>query len=212
MADLSEKPIIHVYSIVHNEEFLLPHFLKHYEKYADRIFIIDDHSTDTTAEIAKAHPKVTYSVYDFNGLNEDEFNNTFESFYKTYLSDWAICVDGDEFIQRLETLKDEPRGVLKTTGYTMVGKTGRLEGCKPIRDKGFDKPVVFDPSLEVHFGDGRHTVNLPARDSELELWHYKYPSRDYYIKHNLALYPRIMDKSMVDYRINRGLEWYDRHI
>lgn len=203
---------IHVYTIVYNEEFMLPHFLKHYSQFADRIFVIDDHSTDLTAEIAKAHPMVTYSEYPFEGLNEDEFNDTFESFYKTYPSDWAVVVDCDEFIYGLETLKDEPSGVLKTKGCMMIGKTGKLEDCKPIRMKTFDKPVVFDPSLDVKFGDGRHTVNLPTRPSELILKHYKYPSREYYYERNLKTYPRIMDKKQADYRIKRGLEWYDRHI
>lgn len=202
---------IHIYTIVRNEEFMLPHFLDHYAKYADRIFVVDDHSTDLTAAIAKAHPMVTYLEYGFDGFDEDEFSGTFESLYATYPSDWAICVDGDELIQGLETLADEEPGVLKCTGYTMVGKTGKLEDCKKVRDKGFDKPVVFDPSLDVRFGHGRHSVNLPARDSKLELLHYKYPSREYYLKHNQDLYPRIMDSKTTAYRIKRGLEWYDAH-
>lgn len=203
---------INIFSIMWNEEFMLPYFLKHYEKYADKIFIIDDHSTDKTAEIAKAHPKVVYSEYGFEGLNEDEFNDTFYSFYKNNPSDWAIVADGDEFIMGLETLKDESSGVLKTMGYMMVGKTGKLEDCKKVRMRSFDKPVVFDPSLDVRFGDGRHSVNLPTKKSDLELWHYKYPSREYYLKRNLEAYPRIMNEKQMVYRINRGLDWYDSHV
>jgi glycosyltransferase involved in cell wall biosynthesis len=191
---------------------MLPYFLEHYSQFADRIFIIDDHSTDLTAEIAKAHPMVSYSEYKFNGLNEAEFSATLELMAKKNPSDWAVCVDGDEFITGLETLKDEPSGVLKTTGYMMIGKTGKLEDCKKVRMRSFDKPVVFDPKLDVRFGDGRHSVNLPARDSQLELLHYKYPSREYYLKRNLETYPRIMDEKQMVYRINRGLDWYDKHV
>lgn len=203
---------INVFSIQYNEEFMLPHFLDHYSKVADRIFIVDDHSTDLTAQIAKAHPMVTYLEYGFEGWDEQEVSDTFESLYKTYPSDWAVCVDGDEFIYGLENLKDETTGVFKTTGYMMIGKTGKLEDCKKVRMKQFDKPVVFDPRLDVKFGDGRHTVNLPVRDAGLELWHYKYPSREYYLDRNLTTYPRIMDKKMMDYRIKKGLRWYDEHI
>ena len=203
---------VHVYSIMWNEEFMLPHFLKHYSKYADRIFIINDHSTDKTVEIAKAHPKVTLLDYEHHGLVEKEFSETFVKLAKRYPSDWAICVDADEFIKGLETLKSEPSGVLKTVGFMMIGKTGKLEDCKPIRTQSFDKPVVFDPGLDVKFGDSRHSVNLPARDSKLELLHYKYPSRKYYLERNLAAYPRIMDAKMADYRIKRGLGWYDAHV
>lgn len=202
--------MIHVYTIVYNEEFMLPHFLKHYENVADKIFVIDDHSTDKTAEIAKAHPKVEYSVYGFEGWNEDEVNGTFESFYKANPSDWAVVVDCDEFIYGLDFL--DGKGVLQTEGYLMVGMTGKLDDCKAVRSMQFDKPVVFDPKLDVKFGDGRHGVNLATNDSNLILHHYKYPSREYYLQRSLDTYPRIMDAKDMAYRIKRGLSWYDRHI
>jgi glycosyltransferase involved in cell wall biosynthesis len=201
-----------IFSIQWNEESMLPHFLKHYDKYADRIFIIDDHSDDKTRLIAMKHPKVILITYKYNGLNEDEFNETFESLSKQYPSDWAVCVDADEFIQGLETLKDELPGVLKTKGYAMLGKTGKLKDCKPVREARYDKPVVFDPSLDIKFGHGRHTANIPARDSYLELWHYKYLSKEHYLYRALESYPRIMDAEQMDYRIKRGLEYYERHI
>ena len=200
-----------VYTIVWNEEFMLPHFLDHYENVADRIFIIDDHSTDKTAEIAQAHPKVQYFEYGFDGLDEDEFNDTFESFYKTFSRGWVAVVDCDEFITGLLTL-GEPNGqVLKTNGYMMIGKTGRLEDCKSIRMKSWDKPIVFDSKLDVRFGAGRHSVNLPVTDSSLELLHYKYPSREYYIERNTEGYKRIagMDEKEQTKRLRMGLNWYD---
>lgn len=200
-----------VITIVHNEEFMLPHFLKHYSQFANRIFVIDDHSTDLTPEIALAHPMVQYFEYEHDGLNEQQFNDTFERFYKTFCRGWVAVVDCDELIHGLDKL-GEPGGVLKTNGYMMIGATGKLEDCKKIRMKSFDKPVVFDASLDVRFGDGRHTVNLPTADSELELLHYKYPSREYYYEKNKLAYPRIMDAKDMAYRIKRGLNWYDRHI
>lgn len=203
---------IHVISIMWNEEFMLPHFLKHYEKVADQIFIVDDHSTDRTAEIAKAHPKVTYSKYGYNGFNEGEFSRTLEEYSRDYPVDWAVCVDGDEFITGLEDLEWQGKGILKTKGYMMIGKTGRLEDCKKIRMKSFDKPVVFTPRPDLRFDDGRHGVNLPTRDSNLELLHYKYPSREYYLERNMEAYPRIMNKKDMDYRIKKGLDWFDAHI
>lgn len=210
---------INVFSIVWNEQFMLPHFLKHYEQFADKIFIVDDHSTDKTAEIAKAHPLVEYSEYGFDGLAEDEFNDTFASMVKFNQtedsSEWAMCVDGDEFISHpdMRTYLAGQSGILKTKGYMMIGKTGKLEDCKPIRMKTFDKPVVFQPSLGiVYFGDGRHSVNFPAKESELELLHYKYSSREYYLERNKLSYPRIMNAKDTEYRLKRGLDYYDRHI
>ena len=203
---------LNVYTIVWNEEFMLPHFLDHYSQFANRIFVIDDHSTDLTAQIAKAHPMVSYHKYPFEGLDEDEFNDTFYSFYKNNPSDWAVVADCDEFVYGLPSLGMFPGKVFKTKGYMMVGKTGRLEDCKPIRFPKFDKPIVFDPSLDIRFGDGRHTVNKPTREMDLTLYHYKYPSREYYYERNIKSYPRIMDEKQADYRIKRGLDWYDRHV
>src|SRR5579883_908706 len=37
----SDLPIIHVYAVCHNEELLLPYFLRHYEDFAERIIIFD---------------------------------------------------------------------------------------------------------------------------------------------------------------------------
>jgi hypothetical protein len=201
--------MINVYSVMYNEEFMLPHFLKHYEKVADRIFIIDDHSTDKTSEIAKAHPKVTYILKDKDGWDEKETSNIFETLAYGHRPGWAVCVDADEFIYGLDAL-GRPRGVLKTTGYMMVGETGKLVDCRHVRMPSFDKPVVFDSNLDISFGDGRHSVNRPTEKAELELWHYKYPSREHYLQRALDTYPRIMDAKDMSYRIKRGLDWYDR--
>lgn len=204
-------PKVNVFSIQHNEEFMLPHFLKHYSQYADRIFIIDDHSTDLTAMIARAHPMVTYLEYPFEGLNEQEFSDTLESMYKTYPSDWAVCVDGDEFVDISYLDKLKKGKVYKTRSFMMIGKTGKFKDCKAVRWEKFDKPIVFDSKLDVKFGDGRHTCNLPTEPGP-NLLHYKYPSREYYLKRARETYPRIMNEKQMAYRIDRGLEWYDKHI
>lgn len=203
---------INVYTVVWNEEFMLPKFIKHYSQWANRIFVIDNFSDDLTQEIARNHPMVTYSQTDFRQYTERDVSYTFGEYASHFKSDWAVCVDADEFIHGLETLKDEDPGVLKTKGYMMIGKTGKLEDCKKIRMKTFDKPVVFDPSLELEFGDGRHSCNLPTRDSKLELWHYKYLSREYYLERNTKAYPRIMNEKDTKYRLKKGLDWYDKHI
>lgn len=204
---------VHIHSIMFNEEYILPFFLDYYSSFADKIFIHDDHSTDSTAEIAKSYPKVTLIPYAHNGLVESEFSQTLEDSYKKYSrgkADWVMCVDADEFIDK--DLPDVRGVVLRTKGYTMIGATGKLADCNPIRTRSYDKPVVFDPELDVKFGDGRHTVNLPLTDSKLKLLHYKYLSRDSYLKRAEESYPRIMDEEMMAYRINKGLNWYDRHV
>jgi len=66
--------ITHIFSIVRNDAYILPYFIRHYSTFADQIFIIDDHSTDNTKEIANSFPKVTVLDYEYNnGFDEDDF-------------------------------------------------------------------------------------------------------------------------------------------
>ncbi len=211
--------MINVYSIVWNAEELMPYFLYHYETFADNIFIIDDHSTDLTAKIAQAHPKVVYIPYEYTGLNEDQFNDTFYDLYKHNPSDWAMVVDQDEFVIRPK-LKGKC-GVLGTKGYTMVSDhlpnhNGQIydELNMGFRTPKWDKPIIFEPYLNVRFGDGRHTVNFPVEKTNIKLLHYKYLSPEYYFDHNSEGYFRIdgMTKKQWVYRLEKGMTNFDKEL
>lgn len=224
---------IHVYSIMRNEEFLLPYFLRHYARFAERIFIINDHSTDKTVTLSKAHPKVTLLEFPYTrGLNEDDFNTCLCQSYKTYSreADWVMCVDGDEFIYHPDIIGNltyqQKRGVqiIKTTGYSMFSEqlpqtSDQIytECRQGIRERRYDKPIVFDPKLDIVFAKGRHTIAHPEeirpRKGKLALLHYRYISREYFLKrtrHNLA---RIeMTDALRTYLIDAGAKFYDRII
>lgn len=49
---------VHLYSIVWNEEEMLPFFFRHYDSLVDRYVIYDDGSTDRTLEMLGAHDRV----------------------------------------------------------------------------------------------------------------------------------------------------------
>jgi len=225
--------IIHVYSIVRNDSYILPYFLRHYSTFADKIFIIDDHSTDNTVEIAKANPKVETMPFEYNrGMNEEDFNDCFEESYKKYsrgVADWVICVDSDELVYdkdiraTLENHSKEGHLALKTTGYMMVSEVlpngmGQIyEECDSgVKFPPYDKPIIFDPILEVRFGEGRHSVTIPGikvERTKILLLHFRYLSRDYFINRSVVLYERIgMDEPMKKYRMRRGLSWYERSL
>lgn len=189
--------VIHVYSIMRNEEDLLPYFLRHYSTFADKIFIIDDKSTDKTVKIAKTNKKVRLLPYKFTeGYFEKERNDCFEGFYKKYsrgVADWVMVVDGDEFIYHknlVAVLKEQQklgRKVIKTAGYTMYSEffpttKGQIyEECyMGSRSHLFDKAVIFNPAVDVHFSGGRHETYLPPGidryRAKILLLHYRYLS------------------------------------
>ena len=223
---------VHIFSIMWNEEYFLPYFLRYYETFADKIYIFDDNSTDRTAEIARTNPKVELLGYEYpTGIDEDDHSRCFENAYKKYsrgVADWVFCVDGDEIIYNqniLAVLKSEQEKgvqVIKTTGYQMVSKdlpnTDKqiYEVCKTGgRSKGYDKPVVLSPEIDIKFDIGRHKAEIPEgvhlSSAPLLLLHYRYLSREFVINRAKTSYPRWkdMDQKQQDWRLDRALKWYD---
>jgi len=195
---------IHVYSVMRNEEDLLPYFLRHYSTFADTIFILDDHSTDRTIEIARANKKVRLIDFNYKGGMEDDFDlsNAFEESYKKYsrgVADWIMTVDADEFMYNksmTRTLKEQKKldtKAIQATAYTMFSKKfpvtkGQIykECFWGKRSRAYDKTVIFNPSLDVKLGMGRHRTKLPnnvkSSRADILMLHFRYLSRNFIIK------------------------------
>ena len=221
---------IHVYSIMWNEVFLLPYFLRHYSLFADRIFIINDHSTDKTVSVARSHDKVTVLDYKYkSGLDEANFNQCFTRYYKKYsrgVADWAICVDADEFIYHPQLVQNlayqRQRGIriISTTAYTMIAKrlprkAGQIyeECASGLRTRGYDKPIVFDPQLDVSFGAGRHSITATdgtrPHKGKLALLHFRYLSQGYFLQRTKnQLTKMAVSNAYKNYRLTKGLNFY----
>jgi len=216
---------IHVHSIVWNEEVLLPYFLRHYTQFAD-VFIANDHSTDNTVKIAESHPRTT--VIDFphkRGLNEKDFSKYFEDAYKEHSreADWVICVDADEFVYHPQIAKhlSQLEGVIRPAGYNMLDnrlprKNGQIydELFMGVRSRSYDKPVVFQPHLDIKFEDGRHRIqtDVKVQRKGLLMLHYRYLSREYFQDRTTAVFSRMDVSGRYErWRMRRGLAWYDRN-
>lgn len=234
MSEIKSAIKIHVYSAMQNEEILLPYFLRHYSLFADRIFIIDDKSTDRTVKIAKSNSKVTLLNYKFsNGYNEEEHVECFIKFYKKHSrgkADWVMCVDGDEFIYNpdiianLKKQQDNGLRIIKTTGYAMISKKlpktkGQIYKELPygLRERRWDKPCVFDPKLDIVFGSGRHSIKSPAevpsQSGKLSMLHYRYLSREYFRKRSYNLISKLnISDELKTHLITGGLKFYDQAI
>jgi len=161
---------ITIYTITYNEEKMLPFFLDHYSKFASKIVIYDNESTDNTVKIAKEHPLVKniYSVKTGNSLDDSMYVKIKNSCWKDDTSDHLVH---------------------RPTGYNMISEKFPKSGIsiteqikRGVYDKFYCKPVIFNPNLikrtdfELGIHNGRfydETGNVNPAESELNMLHYK---------------------------------------
>lgn len=197
---------------MHNEESLLPYWLRHYEKIADRIFVWDDDSTDNTRKILKAHKKV--KILPIGKKNSDDvfwITKVFPRYEKISKgkADWVIVADADEFIYHpnlREVLEEEQKkGVqaILCQGYSMIsdhfpkGKKQIYDEIKlGLPDKMESKWTVHQATAKVRFAKGRHgplhNRNSLVRDrnSGVKLLHYRFLGKNYVEERNKKLFVR----------------------
>lgn len=192
---------IHVYAICWNEAGMLPHFLKHYSDFCEKIFIYDNCSTDGSLDISKEFPKVhTKTYFTDEQIRDDIYLKIKNDCWKNSRGncDYVIVCDIDEFIYHpdLSAFLEESfrKGVslFQSKGYHMISKNypGRQtnilkEITEGTRAEGFDKFSVFDPNKveEINYDYGAHGCfpigELNFSTHELKLLHYKYMGIDY---------------------------------
>lgn len=200
---------IDIYSIMRNEEVILPYFLRHYGSFADRIFVFEDDSTDRTREILESHPKVTLLPVEKHGIDHHYWNTELWTRYEQLsrgVADWVMCVEADEFVYHptiLKALEDEKQAgsqIIVCDGWTMI--TDKLPTTQGqiyeevnwgLPDQWSNKAVVFSPDILIRYHIGRHpkqarpfakvTEGAVIRSrSGFRLLHYRYLGPDYYME------------------------------
>jgi len=68
-------------------------------KVCDRIYVLDDHSTDATPEICRSFAGVYLFPSEFEGLDESRDKNWLFNQVKRSRSEWCLAIDGDEVIE-----------------------------------------------------------------------------------------------------------------
>ncbi len=197
---------IHLYTILYNEEDLLPFFIDHYKQFVSKFVFYDNFSTDNSLEIIK-NSGVNYEIkqYESNDKQDDfvftKIKNDGWKESKNNGVDYVIVCDLDEFlyheniIQFLEDKKKLGFTILKPEGFNMYANefpqhndvvviTDQVKtGC---RFEMLDKCVIFSPDdlVEIGFGMGCHfcdpngTVKINSYEG-LKLLHYKGLSLQY---------------------------------
>jgi glycosyltransferase involved in cell wall biosynthesis len=195
---------IHLYTIVWNEEEMLPFFFRHYDSVVDRYVVYDDGSDDRTLEILAAHSRV--EVRRFTRSNPDSFvlscQSLHDSFWKESRgrADWVIVTAVDEHLCHRAGLRRylqliASRGVtaVPAVAFQMVADSfpSSQEYLAETRRLGapldlYNKLSVFNPNeiVDTCYLGGRHiakpegNVRYPKHD-HLLLFHYKFLGLDY---------------------------------
>jgi len=176
---------IWAYAICWNEEKILPYYLRHYEKFCDKIIIYDNESTDRSREIIKAHPKTELRTYITKGqIRDDVYLQLKEkSVYEAKDNvDYVIVGDIDEFLYHpdinLFLKQNTGFSFYRPTGFQMVSdsypntKNQIYSQCKiGVPTYNLCKPILFNPNKvdELKLSPGGHTVAyLKEGDKEYE--------------------------------------------
>jgi glycosyltransferase involved in cell wall biosynthesis len=202
------------YALAYNEELMLPHFIKHYKQFCDKIVIYDNMSTDNTKQIALDNgcDVITWESSD-KGLNDQCYIDIKSNCYKKDREnfDWVLTIDTDEFythkngidslLSTLEKYKKNGITLPKVQGYNMVGSSS-LESIdsvfninEGVPSVSYSKRCIFNPKINMNWSWGCHPehgkkyLNHPSiiesECAELLLLHYKFINLDYVIqRHN----------------------------
>lgn len=230
---------LHVYTTVWNEAYMMKYFMRWYDTVADKIFVLDDNSDDGTREIVASYPKATLLPCSSSGFDEYKKTESFGTEYRKHSRDaeWVIVCDCDEFVYHpdLRNFLTQKRQVgfraIRTRGVFFASKEipetdGQLFDAMPYKWylNSYNKPIVFDPKLDVTFKPGCHP---PAKFSEgveaggcgLYLYHCCYLSKQWILDHLEKRIIRMTDPYYKDmYRkksdnfIKKAFAVYDHYV
>ena len=186
---------------IKNEARWLSHALSSLSTLCQTIFVFDDHSTDSSADIIRNHPNTVYLPSPFTGLNEARDKDwLLGEVVRTLLPGgelniespyWMVCIDGDEALERggAEKIKglvdSDPRTLsfyFKILYLWDSPELVRVDG----RYGEFDRPSMFrlvSPSLQfqtTEYGGNMHCSSVPRefwgreKKSDVRLLHYGY--------------------------------------
>ena len=192
-----------VYATMYNEEFMIPYFLRHYETFANRIFIFYDKSTDNTRKLLEKHPKVTIFDVERSGIDEGYWISKLWTKYEESSrgrADWVALVDADEFLYHPKLVETLEREKLKGTqliqpeGFIMLGDKlpttkGQIyeEVQFGLHDHWATQCCLFDPDIYIRFRPGCHSIAhmqkkivfRPGSELGIKLLHYRWFGKEY---------------------------------
>lgn len=184
---------IEAYLVCWNESQIMPLVVKHYQRFCDRIVILDNYSTDGSDKLAES---LGCEVIKFGTKFFDDFENLTikNNCWRDSNADFVVVADFDEVLflndgnDIKSFLQDSPIHVYRPVGWQIMSnempKNNLLEIKFGYRFDNYSKCILFSPKLKsIGFNPGAHRCDPKAdfkiRISELDqnplyVLHYKH--------------------------------------
>jgi len=183
---------IHAYFLCYNEEYILPHLLKYYSKFCDKIYILDNNSSDNSIQIINSFDNTEIITWDSNNEVRDDL------YLKLKNNVWKQSIG---------------------EGYHMIGDENLVlkpdddlfsEVKEGIKGESNDKLMLFDCNKvkEINYMHGCHIANPIGdikmyRGSDLKMLHFKYLGLDDFIPKQ-----KLRGDRLSEFNKTRGLGMY----
>lgn len=186
---------IEAFLLCWNELDIMPFVLKHYQKFCDKITILDNYSTDGSDKLAES---MGCDVIKFGTMFFDDGENmkAKNNCWKGSEADWVIVADFDEILfsnasnpiasidDTLGMYKDRGTTIVKTSGWQIMSnempKHDLLEITNGYEFSNYAKSIIFNPKEinEVFYNPGAHLCepagNVSWSGIGLMVLHYKH--------------------------------------
>lgn len=196
----SLAPRIEVWAFCYNRRQLLPYFLAHYRRFAQRIVVCDNRSTDGSRDWLVAHgvevlEDANAGVFDDRVL-KDQKNSLWKA--SRGRADWVVVCDVDELVyvsdlrRRLAWCIERGISGIRLTGFNMVSDrlpqhAGQIYDAPDFQVGASDplwanKVAIFRPDMidEINYSEGAHRAAPEGRgwlygdDTQFALLHYRF--------------------------------------
>jgi (heptosyl)LPS beta-1,4-glucosyltransferase len=208
---VSKRPTLGVCAISYNEEKDLPYFLEHLVSWVDEIVIIDDGSTDRTAEIASSfHPKVNFMVSPRKP--GEYYSHQRNKAIRVAKSDWLLHMDIDERVtpglaqEILEAIRDPQKDAYRYRRLNFFLH-------RPVYGSGWQRwnQIHLARRERFKFGGKMHETCLTDAPKERigqlkgKMWHLNDDSWEERLEKNIV-YAKVEAENICEKNIK--IEWY----
>lgn len=192
---------IEVYALMHNEERMLPYFMRHYSQFAD-VILHENNSTDRSVKLAKelGAKVVIEDVPD--EIDDQWYINVKNHCWMGSKAEWVMVVDIDEFIYHpsiVKCLKKIKATIVQPQFINMYSEVfpttpGQIyeevtKGTQEGSVSWGSKMNIFRPGeiKRINYGVGCHHADpegniILEKESEIKTLHMKFLSKEWVIE------------------------------